>query len=206
LFTACLSHHIAALTDLGTLLGSLESIRAKWYNFGLQLRVDIGILDDIAVQYSDPLDCLRETLKHWLKTFPNCTWKCIVNALGSPIVGANVLALELERKHCPQLEAHAPQAQSRTPGAFSSFRPWATSEFSEGPSQPKRVHLDTGCEVFNGASVQVSTSPAVDMYAEYLKGYYESCGVATEDTKWPPTPTVCYINLAYISKSKITRH
>jgi len=107
-----LSHHIAALADLGTLLGSLESIRANWYNFGLQLRVDIGILDGIAVQYSGPLDCLRETLKHWLKTSPNCKWKSIVEALGSPIVGANVLALELERKHCPQLDTYTPQAQT----------------------------------------------------------------------------------------------
>ena len=53
-----LSHPIAALADLGTLLGSLESIRASRYNFGLQLRVDIGILDGIAVQYPNPLDCL----------------------------------------------------------------------------------------------------------------------------------------------------
>ena len=30
--------------------------------------------------------------------------------------------------------------------------------------------------------------------------------MVTEDTKWPPTPTVCYINVAYISKSDITRH
>ena len=126
MFTACLSHHIAALADLGTLLGSLESIRASRYNFGLQLRVDIGILDGIKVQYSDPLDCLRETLKHWLKTSPNCTWKCIVNALGSPIVGANVLALELEREHCPQLDTHTPQAQTprtRTSSLFPDSDP-----------------------------------------------------------------------------------
>ena len=109
MFTACISRYIAVLADLGTLLEHLQIIHVKWYNFGLQLRVNVGILDGIAVQYSDPLDCLRETLKHWLKTSPNCTWKCIVDALGSPIVDANVLALELERKHCPQLETHAPQ-------------------------------------------------------------------------------------------------
>ena len=113
-------------------------------------------------------------------------------------MGANALALELERIRCPQLETHAPQAQAQTPDA--------TSEFPEGPSQPKRVHLDTGSEEFNGASVQVSTSPAVDMYAKYLKGYYESCDVAKEDTKWPPTPTVRYVNLVYISRSQVTRH
>ena len=46
--------NIAVLADLGTLLRSLESIRASWYNFGLQLRVYVGILDGIAYQYSNP--------------------------------------------------------------------------------------------------------------------------------------------------------
>ena len=292
-----LSHYIAALADLGTLLGSLESIQAKWYNFGLQLRVDVGQLDAIAAQYSNPLDCLRETLKQWLKTCPNCTWKCIVDALGNPIVGANALALELERKHCPQLdacasEAQAPHAQKQTfysqaftptfhqgaqaanypqPGygsglvSYSPFhpptlRPTYTSNSTpvqfqpvyypsmhtsqpphiqphasnfpsfnpqcrEPPPAAKRPHFThhitplnpaspcTGSYTsqpqvgFSGASsVLFSTPPAVDRYAKYLREYYKSCGVVTEDTKWPPTPTVRYINLAYISRSNVTRH
>ena len=295
-----ISHYIAALADLGTLLGSLESIQAKWYNFGLQLRVDVGQLDAIAVQYSNPLDCLRETLKQWLKTSLNCTWECIVDALGSSIVGANALALELERKHCPQLdacvsEAQAAHAQEQTfyshwqaiiptlhqgaqfvnfpkPGygsqllSYSRFyspiprptysytsnstpiqfqlasthtsqpphiKPHASNlpsfnpqcHVGEPPPAAKRPHFTphttplnpaspcTGSYTsqpqvrFSGASsVLFSTPPAVDRYAKYLREYYKSCGVVTEDTKWPPTPTVHYINLAYISLSNVTRH
>ena len=257
----------AALADLGTLLESLESIRANWYNFGLRLRVDVGELDGIAVQYSNPLVCLRETLKQWLKTSLNCTWKCIVDALGSTIVGANALALELERKHCPQLDtcAQAPHAQEQTPysqpftpalhqgaqattsypqpgygsGLIPTPPPYNSStplnlpmtafnpqcHVGEPPPAAKRPHFTphttplnpaspcTGSyssqpqEVFNGASLVLFSTPlAVDRYAKYLGEYYKSCGVVTEDTKWPPTPTVHYINLAYISRSNVTRH
>ena len=258
--------------------------------------MDIGKLDGIAVQYFFPLDCLRETLKHWLKTSPNCTWKCIVDALGSTIVGANALALELERKHCPQLdacasEAQAPHAKEQTfysqaftptfyqgaqaanypqPGygsglvSYFPFHPpilrptyasnstpiqfqlayYPSMHTSQPPHiQPHASNFNPQCHVgepppaakrphfiphttplnpaspctgsytsqaqesFSGASsVLFSTPPAVDRYAKYLREYYKSCGVVTEDTKWPPTPTVHYINLAYISRSNVTRH
>ena len=81
-----------------------------------------------------------------------------------------------------------------------------TTKLSEVSSQPKQVHVIKGCDVVNGASVESSTPPDVDMYAKYLQGYYKSCGVVTEDTKWPPSPTVHYVNLAYISRSEVTKH
>jgi len=145
LFIACLSHHIAALADLGTLLGSLESIRANWYNFGLQLRVDVGILDGIAVQYSGPLDCLRETLKHWLKTFPNCKWKSIVEALGSPIVGANVLALDLERKHCPQFYQNSSSSNMHPQPICQTLKPTSphTATYVDQVQVTQYVHMPT---------------------------------------------------------------
>jgi len=159
-----LSHHIAALADLGTLLGSLESIRANWYNFGLQLRVDIGILDGIAVQYPNPLDCLRETLKHWLKTSPNCTWKCIVDALSSPIVVANVLALDLERKPCPQLDTHTPLAQTPYTQEQVLYRQASTPTLPQGPPAAKRPCYG------NGQQDSCTTSPGSSRHAITVAG------------------------------------
>lgn len=123
----------------------LQSIRANWYNFGLQLKVNIGILDGIADQYSNPLDCLHETLKHWLKTSSNCTWKCIVNALSSSIVGANALALEIERKYCPQLNTHEPQGQYQsTHTSQPPHIPPFPSVTNLGQQQPLLSMLDNG--------------------------------------------------------------
>ena len=169
-------HYIAALDDLGPLLEDLESIQAKWYNFGLQLKVDVGKLDGIAVQCSNPLDCLRETLKHWLKTSLNCTWKCIVDALGSSIVGANALALELKRKHCPQLDTHVPQAQS-------------TSMYT-----PQHPHMQS-----------VKPTPAMAKYAQYLRACYTRSSLP-DNSKFPPTPSKQYVNLAYIPRRTVSKH
>ena len=175
------SLHIAVLADLATLLGSLQSIRANWYNFGLQLRVDIGILDGIAVQYSNPLNCLRETLKQWLKTSPNRTWKCVVDALSSPIVGANVLALDLERKHCPQLDTHAPLAQMSQTQEQVLYPQASTPTLSQGPPAAKRPR-------YNSVGSSSSPTPAMTKYAHYLRAFY-SRSFLPENNKFPPTPS-----------------
>ena len=50
----------------------LNSVRAKWYDIGMQLGVSIGSLDGIKKQYNDPSDCLREFLlvkQDWLHTW-----------------------------------------------------------------------------------------------------------------------------------------
>lgn len=84
----------------------LNSVRAKWYDIGMQLGVSIGSLDGIKKQYNDPSDCLRETLKIWLETNPSPTvWSNIVNALSSNTVGKARLAAYLEHKFCPKRES-----------------------------------------------------------------------------------------------------
>ena len=79
----------------------LNKVRAKWYDVGMQLRVSIDTLDAIKEQYlNHPSDCLRETLKMWLKTCPSPKWINIVDALRSSVVGEVRLAAELETEHC----------------------------------------------------------------------------------------------------------
>ena len=73
---------------------------AQWYQLGLQLKLKIGTLDPLRVQFSDPKDQLMEMLKTWLTTSDNTTWKTLTNALRSQSVGASRLAGDLEEKYC----------------------------------------------------------------------------------------------------------
>ena len=87
--------------DLPVVMEELNKACVKWYNIGMMLRVSLDRLDVIKEQYSNPLDCLRETLKIWLKTYlSHPTWRNIVDALRSYTVGEIKLATDLERKYC----------------------------------------------------------------------------------------------------------
>ena len=88
----------------------LNTICAKWYNIGMQLRVNVDTLDAIKHDNQNNSSvCLRETLKTWLKTCPqNPTWNNIIDVLGSSVVGEGRLALYLEGKYCPAHDRSIP--------------------------------------------------------------------------------------------------
>lgn len=86
--------------DLGTVLEELVDVSAQWYPLGLQLNIDVGTLDVIKAQYSDPQEQLRGMLRSWLRSICDCSWKNLVGALRSRSVGENVLGYHLERKYC----------------------------------------------------------------------------------------------------------
>ena len=74
---------------------------AEWYDLGLQLKVRTGTLDAIRPEFNAPKHQLREMLKAWLTTGNNPSWKTLVDALRSRMVGASQLAAALETKYCP---------------------------------------------------------------------------------------------------------
>ncbi len=87
--------------DLIVVLKAAYSARTKWYNIGLELGVQSDTLDSIRDRFDDPIDCLREVLRPWLKGIsPRATWRCLVDALRSCIIGEEKLASELEAKYC----------------------------------------------------------------------------------------------------------
>ena len=89
-----------SVNDLGVVLEALNKACVKWYNIGMQLGVEIDRLDVIKEQYDNPSDCLRETLKTWLKTYSSPTWSNIVDSLRSSVVGEVRLADDLKHKYC----------------------------------------------------------------------------------------------------------
>ena len=99
-----------SVDDLVVLLEELYNARAKWYNIGMKLGVNIGTLKAIEKQYlNDPSDCLRETLTTWLKSYsPPPTWSKVMEALNSNAVGEESLATSLKRKYCSSTPPHAP--------------------------------------------------------------------------------------------------
>ena len=74
---------------------------ADWYDLGLQLKVRIGTLDNIWADFTAAKHRLREMLKAWLTTGDNPSWKTLIDALRSRMVGASQLAAALETKYCP---------------------------------------------------------------------------------------------------------
>ena len=88
------------MSDLGHTLEKVLDVSAEWYNLGLQLNVRIGILDSIRAEFNAPKHQLREMLKAWLTTGDNPSWKTLIDALRSPVVGASHLAAVLKTKYC----------------------------------------------------------------------------------------------------------
>ena len=87
--------------DLVCVMEEILDVSADWYDLGLQLKVRVGTLESIRVEFSAPRHQLRETLKVWLTTGDNPNWKTLIDALRSRMVGASQLAAALETKYCP---------------------------------------------------------------------------------------------------------
>jgi len=87
------------IANLAKVFNEIFPCRAKWYNLGLQLQVDVGTLDCFKAQYGDPGDQLREVARMWLTTSDNPTWQAMVEALKSPVIEEARLAKELQQKY-----------------------------------------------------------------------------------------------------------
>ena len=86
--------------DLGCVLEGVLDAAAQWYNLGLKLKVRTTTLDSIQEDFTATQHRLREMLKAWLNTGDNPSWKTLIDALRSPVVGASQLAAALETKYC----------------------------------------------------------------------------------------------------------
>ena len=83
------------------MLEEVLDVAADWYNLGLKLKVRTGRLNCIRAEFNTPEDQLREMLNAWLTTGESPSWKTLIDALRSKMVGASQLAATLETKYCP---------------------------------------------------------------------------------------------------------
>ena len=87
--------------DLGEVIQALFDARTKWYRIGVQLKLPVGTLDVIQLEFSDTTDCLTEMCSHWLRRVdPRPSWEALTKALESPPVGKGHLAQQLRDKYC----------------------------------------------------------------------------------------------------------
>ena len=80
---------------------SVWDARTKWYDIGIELKIEVSVLDAIKHDSDEVGSCLTAMLKGWLKqTTPSPTWEALVDALKSPTVGCGHLAEIIEKKFC----------------------------------------------------------------------------------------------------------
>ena len=103
--------------DLGELQNELHDISSKWYNLGVQLRIDIGQLDNIRKDNLD--ECLREMLKIWLKQVdPHPTRNALIDALKRRVINEHQLASQLEKKYTSDGTSPSTSAIQSVSGRF----------------------------------------------------------------------------------------
>ena len=81
--------------ELPQLLEELDSVAAKWFDFGLQLGIEQQDLDAMCDDSGQPVVCFRKTLNAWLKS-EKPTHDAVISALRSPTIGHNALASKLD--------------------------------------------------------------------------------------------------------------
>ena len=82
--------------DLRKLVRLLHDARASWEDIATQLGLSQGDVDAIAKKFDDPRDCLRESLKLWLRRVdPLPTREQLARALQSPPVGREDIAQQV---------------------------------------------------------------------------------------------------------------
>jgi len=112
-----------SIDDLKEVLDKLFGVSNKWYDIGLQLLLHADTLDNIEANSSSTQHCLREVLKKWLRRVnPYSTWKAVIDALKSAVVGEQMLAQQLEDLYCKQDNTRS--LSSAQPGGRIWTRVW----------------------------------------------------------------------------------
>ena len=64
-------------------LTSEDHLKEKWFNFGYELGLTVGRLDDIETRYHDPLQRTRKVLLQWRVNNLTASWEAIAEALSN---------------------------------------------------------------------------------------------------------------------------
>ena len=88
--------------DLYEVVEALLEAKDKAYELGLRLKLSPDEVKSISNTHQDPQDRLTAIIEYLLKQVePRPTWRLIVNAVRSPLVGLPRLAEAVEAAHCP---------------------------------------------------------------------------------------------------------
>jgi len=104
--------------SLALVIEELFEASPKWYDTGLMLGLSYSILDNIKHQ-NEERDCFREMLKAWFKHAQDCSWKALVGALNTSLVGEQGLGGRLEKKYISTGKSIFPHTLFLIPQPFS---------------------------------------------------------------------------------------
>ena len=82
-------------------VNELNTVSGKWENLGKELGISFWTLEEIRTKCSNPADCLKALIRHWLQKDRLLTWSDLVHALKSPTIGESDLGDHLKEKYLP---------------------------------------------------------------------------------------------------------
>ena len=86
--------------SLKTILDSISTVAADWFNLGVALGLSYSTLKTIESDYPrDAPRCLTEMLIAWLRNSSQPTWRGLVLALESPLVNRVDIATTIAKDH-----------------------------------------------------------------------------------------------------------
>ena len=85
--------------DIRELTRDLSPVFNDWFELGIELGFNPGLLKPIEKTYTKMSRCMINMLDEWIKRGSNKTRAQIIEALRSPTVGHDALADELLRKY-----------------------------------------------------------------------------------------------------------
>ena len=92
--------------DLWKVQNILWEVCEKWFDIGLQLKLEPNNLNKIEVNFKTVEECCRKMLLTWLSQVdPKPTWAALVEALKSPPVKCEYVARKIELEHLQKPES-----------------------------------------------------------------------------------------------------
>ena len=86
--------------SLVTIVDTIHTLTAQWFNLGLALRVSYSELKQIESNFQrDSLRCLTEMVEMWLKNSSHPSWRKLTSALRSPSVHGIGIANRIAMDH-----------------------------------------------------------------------------------------------------------
>ena len=86
------------LDDLADLQRFLISVPTQWFSIGIQLKLNVEVLEAIRAEHIDPRERLIAMLTCWLKTVERPTWEALIEVLRGEVVGEAMIADVIEKE------------------------------------------------------------------------------------------------------------
>ena len=107
--------------DLWKVQNILWEVCERWFDIGIQLKLEPNNLNKIEANYKTVEECCRKMLLTWLSQVePKPTWSALVEALKSPAVKCEDVARKIKLEHLPEPESSQNQVPSTNINNFQN--------------------------------------------------------------------------------------